>query len=131
MKNYFHEHGILFQTSCPGTPQQNGRVERKHRHILNVARALRFQGSLPISFWGECVLTAGYLINRTPTPMLHGKTPYEMLHGQAPLYSHLKVFGCLCYAHNLGKKMISLPVEAGNVFLLDTLMVKRVGNYLT
>lgn len=36
--------------------------------------------------------------------MLHGKTPYEMLHGQAPLYSHLKVFGCLCYAHNLGKK---------------------------
>ncbi|MCH83154.1 hypothetical protein A2U01_0003969, partial [Trifolium medium] len=59
LKKYFRENGILFQTSCPGTPQQNGRVERKHRHILNVARALRFQGSLPISFWGECVLAAG------------------------------------------------------------------------
>jgi transposase InsO family protein len=58
MKKYFLEHGIIFQTSCTGTPQQNGRVERKHRHILNVARALRFQGNLPIDFWGECVLTA-------------------------------------------------------------------------
>lgn len=50
MKNYFFEQGIIFQTSCVGTPQQNGRVERKHRHILNVARALRFQGNLPIDF---------------------------------------------------------------------------------
>lgn len=50
LQTQFHERGIVFQTSCIGTPQQNGRVERKHRHILNVARALRFQGNLPISF---------------------------------------------------------------------------------
>jgi hypothetical protein len=104
LKTQFFEHGIVFQTSCVGTPQQNGRVERKHRHILNVARALRFQGNLPISFWGECVLTAGYLINRTPTPLLNGKTPYEMLNGELPSYDHLRVFGSLCYAHNQGKR---------------------------
>lgn len=50
LRTHFCELGIVFQTSCTGTPQQNGRVERKHRHILNVARALRFQGNLPISF---------------------------------------------------------------------------------
>lgn len=50
MKDYFLANGILFQTSCVGTPQQNGRVERKHKHILNVARALQFQGRLPIRF---------------------------------------------------------------------------------
>jgi hypothetical protein len=104
MKKYFLEHGIIFQTSCTATPQQNGRVERKHRHILNVARALRFQGNLPIDFWGECILTAGYLINRTPSQILNGKSPYEMLHGKAPVYEHLRVFGSLCYAHNQRRK---------------------------
>jgi len=105
-KNYFREHGITFQTSCSGTTQWNGRVERKHRHILNITCALRFQHNLIISFWGECILTVGYLINLTPTPVLRGKTAYEMLYGQPPSpaqYDHLKVFGCLIYAPNLGK----------------------------
>ena len=42
MKRYFLDRGIIFQTSCIGIPQQNKRVEWKHRHIMNVARTLRF-----------------------------------------------------------------------------------------
>lgn len=79
-------------------PEQNGRAERKHRHLLDTARALRIQAGLPQKFWGDCVLTATYLINKMPSVLLHWKTPYEVLFSKEPSYDNIRVFGCLCYA---------------------------------
>ncbi|XP_075109162.1 uncharacterized protein LOC142180956 [Nicotiana tabacum] len=39
-----------------------------------------------------------------PTELLNGKTPYELIHKKSPSLSHLRVFGCLCYATNLVKE---------------------------
>lgn len=111
LTNEFKEKGIIHQTSCVGTPQQNGRVERKHRHILNVARALLFQSSLPIKFWGESILTAAHLINRTPSRVLKGKTPYELIYGAHPAYENLRVFGCLAFAHRQKKRWRQVSVS--------------------
>ncbi|KAJ0872693.1 putative RNA-directed DNA polymerase [Helianthus annuus] len=97
MSQFCSQLGIVHQTSCAYTPQQNGIVERKHRHLLNVTRALLFQSNLPVRFWHECVLTAAYLINRTPSSVLAGKTPYELVYKFKPFLNHLKVFGCLCF----------------------------------
>lgn len=54
---FLASNGILNQTTIPHTPQQNGVVERKHKHLLEVARALLFQYKLPTKYWGDCILT--------------------------------------------------------------------------
>uniref|UniRef100_A0A2N9IBP6 Reverse transcriptase Ty1/copia-type domain-containing protein n=1 Tax=Fagus sylvatica TaxID=28930 RepID=A0A2N9IBP6_FAGSY len=80
-----------------GTSQQNGRAERKHRHILDSVRAFLISASCPERFWGEAALTAVYTINRLPSSALQNVTPFERLYGTPASYSSLRVFGCACF----------------------------------
>ena len=98
---FFQDNGVIFQHSCVYTPQQNGVVECKHRHILQVAQALKFHAQLPTQFWGECALTAVHIINRLPSLVLSFKIPFELFYSKPPSYYHLRVFGCLTYATNV------------------------------
>ena len=101
LREFYDQKGIIHQRSCVYTPQQNGRVERRHQHILNISRALMFQSRLPKKFWSYAVLHAIYLINRIPTKILNNKSSYEVLYNAIPDLSCLKVFGCLSYASTL------------------------------
>ena len=39
LQKYLEEHGIIYQTTCSNTPQQNGVAEWKNRHLLEVVHA--------------------------------------------------------------------------------------------
>lgn len=101
VSNFFKDKGIIHQTTIAYTPQQNGIAERKHRHLLNVARSLLFQSGIPLQYWGDTILTAAYIINRTPSSVLKGKTLYEMMYSKLPSLTHLRIYGCLCFATKL------------------------------
>lgn len=53
MTTFFHNKGIIHQTSCIETPQQNGVVKCNYQHIRNVAQALCFQAHLPLKYWNN------------------------------------------------------------------------------
>jgi hypothetical protein len=101
MPQLYAAKGIIHQHSCVESPEQNGRVERKHQHLLNVGRALLFQAKMPKTFWNYAIQHATFLINRIPTPYLNGKSPFELLKNEPPDLENIKVFGSLTYASTL------------------------------
>ena len=116
--DFLKRNGIVRHKSCRFTPQQNGVVERKNRHIAEVARALMNERQIPNEFWGEAVSTAIYIINRTPTAAVHNVTPEERYSGKKPDISHLKVFGCICYVHVPDELRTKLDAKAEKCIFL-------------
>lgn len=72
-------------------------VERKHKYLLETARAILFQSKLHVRYWGECILTVTYIINILSTTYLKIKCPFELLYQRKADYLHMRSFGCLCY----------------------------------
>jgi transposase InsO family protein len=87
--------------SAPYNPQQNGVIERRNQTFVGMTRALLKQRGMLAVFWGEAVVTAVYILNRSPTKALNGSTPYEAWYGRKPAVSHLRVFGCHAFDKEL------------------------------
>jgi transposase InsO family protein len=99
---YCVNEGVQRHYSASYSPQQNGIVEQRNQTVVEMARALLKQRGVHAVFWGEAVVTAVYILNRSPTKALNGRTSYEAWHGRKPTVSHLRVFGCLAFGKELG-----------------------------
>lgn len=74
MKQYLTTRGIEFINMAPYTPQQNGKVERDNRTIVESARIMIQARNLPLTLWAEAVYTAVYVLSRV-LPSGTEKTP--------------------------------------------------------
>jgi hypothetical protein len=100
--SYCADEGVQHHYSTPYSPQQNGVVERHNQTVVRMTLALLKQRGMPVVFWGEAVVMAVYILNRSPTKALNSRTPYEAWHARKPAVSHPWVFGCLTFSKDLG-----------------------------
>ncbi|XP_075102355.1 uncharacterized protein LOC142177467 [Nicotiana tabacum] len=99
----FQSLGIIYQRTCVYTPQWNRIAERKHIHILEIARPVRFQG---------------------------GKSPYKGFYKRKSKPDHLRVIRCLCFAkkvHNHDK----FAARATATVMWDTQQSTKGTYYMT
>ena len=69
------------------------------------------QANLSISFWGDALLTAAYILNRVPSKSV-STTPYELWNGRKPHLDHLRPWGSAGYVHNRTHKYGKLGPRA-------------------
>ena len=81
LTNFLSDKGAISGTSAPHCQQQNGRIERENRIVVESARSMIHQNNEPKHLWAEAVKI----------------TPYELWHGKKPNILHMRPFGAVAF----------------------------------
>lgn len=111
LKEFYASEGIQAQYTAAYSPQQNGVAERKNRSLQEMATCMLLDAGLGKQYWGEAVMTAGYIQNRMPSRSVD-KTPFERWVGRKPSLKHFRVFGSAAYVHIPDVKRSKLDAKA-------------------
>jgi hypothetical protein len=111
---YLQQMGIRREFSCRYTPEQNGVAERKNRSIVEAARTMHEEKSMPRFYWAEAVRTAVYIQNRIGDKV----SAYERYFGTKPNLRHLRVFDSIAYVHIPKEKQKKLDTKAEKCILV-------------
>ncbi|GAV76144.1 hypothetical protein CFOL_v3_19619 [Cephalotus follicularis] len=76
-----------------------------------MVRSMMAQANLPISFLGDALLTAAYILNRVPSQSV-SSTPHELWNNQKPNLNHLRSWGAARYVHSTSHKFGKLGPRA-------------------
>ena len=118
MKTLAREFRFRITKAARYTHEHMAKVERSHRTIDEMARAMMNTANLPHDlFWSLAGQAAIYTKNRIPTKGNEGNlSPYEARFGTKPDCDKLKVFGCKVIVHlskEGGRKKMENPGEEG------------------
>ena len=84
---------------------------------MDMVRSMMAYSDLPLSFWGEALHTAVYLLNHSPSKAVT-VTPYELWTGRKPSLHHLAVWGCNAQLECQIHIVLNCSLKAHQEFLL-------------
>ena len=77
---------------------------------MDMVRSMLKEKHFPNEYWDEVVHCAAYVLNICPTKSVMNRVPKEAWSGIKQFVTHMRVFGCVAYAHipdQLRKKLDS------------------------
>ncbi|RDX99742.1 hypothetical protein CR513_17170, partial [Mucuna pruriens] len=119
MPEFYGQFGINHQTYCIDTPWQNSIIERKHRHILNVAQSILFHACLPNICWSYAVTRAVHLFNSLEPKVIVGTRSIQS-------FKVLMIF--ILIIDNL--KSVSVSIHPMDISIVSTVPAAKIENIL-
>jgi hypothetical protein len=114
------EHGVDQQFFTPRVPQQNGVVEQKNHTLIEMARTIFDEHRTPRHFWADAISTACYISNQIFLRSILHLTPFELRFSRKSSVSHLRPFGCKCFALKCGNLDKFESLSSDGILLANT-----------
>ncbi|KIK15365.1 hypothetical protein PISMIDRAFT_115244, partial [Pisolithus microcarpus 441] len=117
-KQYLKSKGVHHEKTNAYTPQENGMSEQMNHTLVESARAMLSDHSLPTAglpnkYWGDAILHVAHLQNHLPTRALEWhETLFKAYTGNKPSLSHLRIFRCEAHVHVPEEKHQKLDVKS-------------------
>ena len=128
------EEGILHTTTIPNTPQHNSIVERKGRSIIDKTSAMMHHAKAWLPLYGECIMTAVYIENRTTNTRTEFMTPWHWTSHWSQTYCQVfSRVGMWCFlpqSQNLPWKQTVSQEQAGHICWLRSVQRNILSNII-
>jgi len=99
INTFCRRNGIIYETTIPYIPEQNGIAERAIAVFFEMVRSMLYTANVSLRYWGEAFSYAVHIRSLSATTGLDSVVSYEAWTGRKPDVSHLRVFGSLGWAH--------------------------------
>lgn len=112
MRKWAAKEGITARWSTPYTPEQNGRVERAGRALVEAVRSVCIETNLPQELWPLYMEASVYINNRLPTSSnRNNDSPIEKMFRMInvpyePYLKHIRTWGCTAYVRTPEERRI-------------------------
>jgi hypothetical protein len=100
LDKYLDEHGIKHTLTPADTGELNGMIERFHRKLHDMTRAILFYAKAPLELWSYAYQYAVFIHNRVVSSINKEQIPAKLMF---PTYefpiTNIHTFGCDCMVH--------------------------------